>query len=245
MAMKENKYDDAKFFDRYRQMPRSVKGLNAAGEWYAFRKMFPSLKDKRVLDLGCGFGWHCQFAAGQGAKSVVGVDISEKMLEVARNKATFSIVKYLRSAIEDLDFPPDSFDVVISSLAFHYIKSFSDVCEKVNNCLIPGGDFVFSVEHPIFTAYGNQDWYYDENGNRLYWPVDRYFSEGIREASFLGEKVLKYHKMVTTYVTTLLNMGYQLTGLVEPRPDPKILEVHPEYQDEMRRPMFLLVSAKK
>lgn len=66
--------------------PRSVAGLSAAGEWHELRRMLPDFKGKRVLDIGCGFGWHCIYAAEQGAKEVIGTDISEKMLAVAREK---------------------------------------------------------------------------------------------------------------------------------------------------------------
>ncbi|MDQ0875695.1 SAM-dependent methyltransferase [Paenibacillus sp. V4I3] len=71
--MKQNKYDDLGFFEKYSEMPRSIGGLNAAGEWPVLRTMIPALRDKRVLDLGCGFGWHCQYAREQQARSVVGV----------------------------------------------------------------------------------------------------------------------------------------------------------------------------
>lgn len=243
--MKENKYDDPEFFDQYSKMNRSIKGLAGAGEWHIFRAMLPSLKNKRVLDLGCGYGWHCQYAAERGADLVIGTDISEKMLEVAREKTTYLQVEYKHIAIEDIDFSENSFDVVLSSLAFHYIESFEQICQKVKQCLISGGDFVFSVEHPIFTAYGTQDWYYDEQGNRLHWPVDRYFSEGERTTVFLEKEVIKYHKTLTTYVETLLENNFELTGLREPEPDLKILEQHPEYKDELRRPMILLISARK
>ena len=60
--MKENKYDDEKFFHQYSQMSRSVDGLKGAGEWHVLQKMLPDFQGKRVLDLGCGFGWHCQYA---------------------------------------------------------------------------------------------------------------------------------------------------------------------------------------
>mgnify|MGYP002317630958 CR=1 FL=1 len=73
--MKENKYDDPIFFDKYSRMPRSKEGLDAAGEWHVLRRMLPPFEGKRVLDLGCGFGWHCRYAAEQGATSVVGVDL--------------------------------------------------------------------------------------------------------------------------------------------------------------------------
>ena len=61
--MKQNIYDDPGFFERYSAMPRSVEGLRQAGEWHELRAMLPPLKDKSFLDLGCGFGWHCRFAA--------------------------------------------------------------------------------------------------------------------------------------------------------------------------------------
>jgi len=80
----ENKYDDPLFFYKYSQMDRSSKGLAAAGEWRTLQGMLPGFEGKRVLDLGCGYGWHCAYAAAKKAKSVVGIDISKLMLEKAR-----------------------------------------------------------------------------------------------------------------------------------------------------------------
>ena len=104
---------------------------------------------------------------------------------------------------------------------------------------------MFSVEHPIFTASGTQDWFYDEQGNILHWPVDRYSNEGLRKSIFLGEEVLKYHKTLTTYVNGLIKAGFEITGLVEPRPEEHLLQKNPGSIDELRRPMMLLISARK
>ncbi|QQO10113.1 class I SAM-dependent methyltransferase [Breznakiella homolactica] len=242
--MKENKYDDDTFFAQYKKMPRSVDGLNAAGEWHELKKMLPDLRGKRVLDLGCGFGWHCRYAADQGAFSVVGVDISEKMLAEAREKTTSPKVTYINKAIEDAYFDSNSFDVVLSSLAFHYLESFEEIAGRVSSWLDEGGSFIFSAEHPVFTAQGKQAWYYDDAGNILHWPVDRYFSEGSRKAVFLGEEITKYHKTLTTYITTLLDQGFTITGFAEPKPEPAMLKQIPEMKNELRRPMMFLVSAK-
>lgn len=87
--MKENRYDDAVFFEKYSQVNRSRQGLSGAGEWGAFKKLLPDFAGKRVLDLGCGYGWHCMYAAEQGASSVVGIDLSERMLSVARENQNF------------------------------------------------------------------------------------------------------------------------------------------------------------
>lgn len=243
--MKQNRYEDTAFFTKYSEMERSKKGLEGAGEWHELKRMLPDFHDKRVLDLGCGFGWHCRYAIEHGARSVVGIDISQKMLDEARSRTETDLIEYLCMPIEDIDFPPDSFDVVISSLAFHYIQSFEDIIGRIHRCLSQGGDFVFSVEHPIFTAQGSQDWYYDHQKKALHWPVDHYFREGARTAIFLGEEVIKYHKTLTTYVQNLLRAGFSITGIVEPQPTEDSLLAVAEMAEELRRPMMLLLSAKK
>lgn len=243
--MKENKYDDERFFSQYSQMSRSTQGLKGAGEWHELKKLLPDFDGKRVLDLGCGFGWHCRYAVERGAASALGIDLSEKMLEKAREINTSPRIEYKRMAVEDFDFRPDTFDVVISSLTFHYLESFDPVCAGVSRCLSDGGSFVFSVEHPVFTAYGSQDWVYDAEGKPLHWPVDRYFSQGLRHARFLGEDVSKYHKTLTTYINGPLKAGLRITDVVEPRPDESMLDTIPGMRDELRRPMMLLVAARK
>lgn len=243
--MKQNKYDDPTFFANYSQMARSIGGLNEAGEWPAFRALLPQLRDKRVLDLGCGFGWHCRYAREQQAHSVVGIDLSEKMLARARECNSDPAIEYRRLAIEDIDFAAETFDVALSSLALHYVERFDLVCQKVHHCLVPAGAFVLSVEHPVFTARAAQDWYYGQHGERLHWPVDQYQDEGPRQARFLDHDVVKYHRTIATYVNTLLDAGFTLTKLFEPYPTPELLNAHPGWQDETRRPMFLLISAVK
>jgi SAM-dependent methyltransferase len=243
--MKQNKYDDPSFFANYSQMARSIGGLDAAGEWPAFRALLPELRSKKVLDLGCGFGWHCRYVREQGAQSVIGVDISKKMIERARESTNDSAVEYRQLAIEDIDFSTGEFDVVISSLALHYVDRFDVVCRKVHHCLVQEGTFVLSVEHPIFSALAAQDWYYSQYGERLHWPVDHYQEEGLRQAQFLDHDVVKYHRTVATYLNTLISSGFTIIKLSEPQPTQEMLDKHPEMLDETRRPMFLLIAVVK
>lgn len=243
--MKQNKYDDMQFFSAYEKMPRSVQGLDAAGEWHVLKTLLPDLKNKHVLDLGCGFGWHCRYARAQQAKSVIGVDISEKMLEKAQEKTDDPFISYLKIPIEDIQFSASQFDVVLSSLAIHYLQNFEALCKKVYTYLKPGGSFVFSVEHPIFTSRDEQDWYNDEQGNRLHWPVDHYQTEGIRETTFLTENVIKYHRTLSTYMNDLIQVGFTIRAVKEPMPSEEMLQTIPSMQDELRRPMFLMIVAEK
>ncbi|MEK5642659.1 SAM-dependent methyltransferase [Paenibacillus rhizosphaerae] len=242
--MKQNKYDDSAFFSAYKEMPRSIGGLGAAGEWHEFKVLLPDLQGKSVLDLGCGFGWHCRYAREQHAAEVVGVDISAKMLESAREQTDDPAITYLQAPIEDIDFPDGHFDVVLSSLAFHYVQSFDPVCQKVHSCLKQGGTFVFSVEHPIFTSRPEQEWILDDQGSPLYWPVDHYQDEGVRNTAFLTDHVIKYHRTLSTYINDLIRTGFAITAVREPLPDPKLMH-HPGMKDETRRPMFLILSAEK
>lgn len=195
--------------------------------------------------MGCGFGWHCQYAVDNGAVFVVGIDISQKMIEKAKQITNTDVIKYVCMPIEEISFSDNSFDVVISSLTFHYLESFDDILKKINKILITGGDFVFSVEHPIFTAKGSQDWIYDDKGNPLHWPVDKYYTEGLRHATFLGEKVIKYHNTLTTYLNSLIKNGFEITAVVEPAPTKEAIASILEMADELRRPIMLLVSSQK
>lgn len=242
--MSHNIYDNETFFEKYSQMDRSTKGLAGAGEWETLQQLLPDFNGKRVLDLGCGFGWHCQYAVEHGAQAVIGVDVSEKMLAVAKEK-TDARISYLHIPIEEIAFDEQSFDVVVSSLALHYIESFAQIAQKVAQCLVPNGEFIFSVEHPVFTAYGSQDWKYNEDGSIAHFPVDRYFFEGERKANFLGEEVVKHHKTLTTYLQGLIAEGFEITGVVEPQPAKHLLETVDGMKDELRRPMMLIISAKK
>ncbi|MDR2083611.1 MAG: class I SAM-dependent methyltransferase [Bacteroidales bacterium] len=243
--MKENKYDESVFFEQYKKMNRSLKGLEGAGEWYILKEMLPDFTGKEVLDLGCGFGWHCRYAMENGAKSVIGIDISGNMLKEARKINNLKGIDYIKKALEEVDYPAEKFDIVLSSLTFHYIESLDIINQNVYKWLKPNGNFIFTVEHPVFTAFGSQDWIYGDNGEKLFWPVDNYFMEGKREAVFLGENIIKYHRTLTTYLSGLLKQGFKIKEINEPKPSEKMLNELSEMQDELRRPMMLLISAEK
>ncbi|BCA86582.1 methyltransferase [Enterococcus saigonensis] len=239
----KNIYDNENFFYKYSQMSRSQKGLAGAGEWQTFQKLLPNFNGKSVLDLGCGYGWHCLYAAEHGAKNITGVDLSQKMLTVARQKTKAYPIHYVQDDIATVSFLADSFDIVISSLAIHYVADFASLIANIKKYLKPEGILLFSVEHPAFTAEGSEDWYYDVQGNKLHYPLDNYFTEGLRETNFLEEKVVKYHRTLTTYLQTLLKNNFILLDVVEPMP-PKDMLCEPGMKDELRRPMMLLVKAK-
>ena len=240
----KNEYDNENFFQEYAKMSRSREGLKAAGEWHQFKPLFPPLQGKNVLDLGCGYGWHCTFAAEQGVVRVLGLDLSEKMIEEAKKRNAGEKIEYSFCGIEEYEYPKNMWDCVISNLALHYIEDIENVFQRVCTTLKPGGTFIFNMEHPVFTAGVGQDWVYAEDGTPQYWPVDHYFISGERSTHFLGCEVVKQHHTLTQILMGLLNNGFELEVVEEAEPSEEMLHI-PGMKDEVRRPMMLLVKARR
>ena len=163
-----NIYDNKDFFKEYSKMPRSRKGLGGAGEWHQLKELFPDMKNKTILDLGCGYGWHCKYAAENGAKQILGIDLSENMIREAKKKNNDPKIKYEVCGLDNFSYPKNTFDCVVSNLVLHYINDLDEIYKKVYRTLKPGGTFIFNIEHPIFTGSVNQEWIYGSDGSIQY-----------------------------------------------------------------------------
>lgn len=239
-----NIYDDKNFFDQYAKMSRSRQGLSGAGEWYQFKALFPDLNGKSVLDLGCGYGWHCKYAVECGAKQVLGIDLSEKMIQESNEKNADPKITYRVCGLDEYDYPTDSYDCVISNLVLHYFADIDSILRKIYSTLKSDGVFLLNIEHPVFTAGVNQDWIYDSDGKPQYWPVDDYFYPGERVTRFLGKTVIKQHHTLTQILMGLISAGFRLEVVEEAMPSADSMKI-PGMSDEMRRPMMLLIKALK
>ena len=242
----QNIYDDPTFFAGYAALREAESGLNTVLEQPALARLLPpSLAGLRILDLGCGFGDFARTARARGAASVVGIDVSEKMLAEARRRTEDSAIRYERAAIEALAVENGAFDLAVSSLALHYVADYPAAVRRIAAALAPGGRFVFSVEHPICTAMGVYEWHRDDTGTELHWPVDRYREEGRRDTRWFVDGVVKYHRTIASYVNGLVEAGLALARLEEPEAEPAALAARPELALQRRRPPFLLLAADK
>ena len=99
----------------------------------------------------------------------MGVDISQKMLEVARAENSDPNITYLNLPMENISEIGETFDVAVSSLALHYVEDFDGVVRDVYEMLNEDGVFVFSQENPLNTCFSGGDrWTRDEKGQKLY-----------------------------------------------------------------------------
>jgi len=156
--MKQNIYDDESFFYPYLNLRKKSLGLNDVLEIPAFRSLLPDLTGKEILDLGCGFGQACKWYVAQGAKNVVGIDISHKIINIAKKEFCDDRIIYECIPMEDVNFTNEKFDLVFSSLAFHYIADYNTLTKKISTWLKPDGFFNFFTGAPTCNskkgAYG-------------------------------------------------------------------------------------------
>jgi 2-polyprenyl-3-methyl-5-hydroxy-6-metoxy-1,4-benzoquinol methylase len=242
----QNIYDDPAFFAGYSTLERFGSGWERAAERADFLGLLPGVAGHRVLDLGCGAGQLARHLAVSGAADVVGVDISERMLALARAEWAHPRVRYQRGALETVEFPPARFDLVVSSLAFHYVEDYAGLMRRIAAWLAPGGALVYSTEHPIYTArLPGEGWVLDGAGHRTGWMIDRYADEGPREERWYVAGVRKVHRTLAALVNGLVDAGLVVDRLLEPVPGEPWLRDHPQAADERRRPVFLLVRARR
>jgi SAM-dependent methyltransferase len=242
--MTQNIYDDEEFFAEYSRLRRSLEGLDGAPEWPALRALLPNLSGLKVLDLGCGFGWFCRWARQQGAAQVSGIDVSEKMLTRARAEGDDPAITYARADLEHLELEPQSFDLVYSSLALHYVENLGRLTSQIYSAVVTGGRLVFSVEHPIFTAPSEPNWSLNATGCKI-WPVDGYLDEGPRSTNWLAKGVIKQHRTLATYINMLVGIGFAISHVEEWGPTEEQITAQPKWADERQRPPFLLIAATR
>jgi ubiquinone/menaquinone biosynthesis C-methylase UbiE len=241
----QNIYDDPRFFEGYRRMREGSFTMNELVEQPALRACLPALEGLDVLELGCGMGHMSVLLAEKGA-SVLATDASERMLSVARRDRAHERIKYLRCAMEDLEFADRVFDLVVGSLCVHYVEDYPTLVRKVARWLKSGGRFVYSLEHPTATAPKDpeSDWVEDGEGNRLFWPVYGYGDEGPREQTWYVEGVVKHHRKVSTLVNGLVAAGLTIERLEE-LPEVVPPGNRPVFPENRQRPSVLILSSTK
>jgi 2-polyprenyl-3-methyl-5-hydroxy-6-metoxy-1,4-benzoquinol methylase len=242
----QNIFDNQEFFDYYRALRNNPMSANNVVEKPALFSLAPDLKGKTVLDLGCGYGEHCVGFLNLGAANVVGIDISEKMLEVAKNENSAPGIEYLNISMTDISEITEKFDVVFSSLAVHYIEDFDKLVKDVCNILNDGGYFVFSQEHPLTTALTTEDyWTKDADDEILHYNLTTYTQEGERKVSWFVNGIVKYHRTFSTIINTLTGAGFKLEQMLEPVPSEDIMNQIPNYKRYIHKPDFLFVKVRK
>ena len=247
MDKEQNIFDNQAFFDGYKALRDRDDNMNVLLEQPAMSRLLPDMKGKTVLDLGCGYGHNCVDFVEKGAAEVVGVDISEKMLEIARAESAHEKIKYVNMSMTDIKSLNMSFDVIYSSLAFHYVEDFAGFAENLYSVLNSGGWLLFSQEHPIETATvdGKDHFNCNEKGERVSYTFSDYNRPGKRVVSWFVDGVVKYHRPLGAIITALAKAGFVIDTVEEPVPEEWAVNRRPSLSGEFIRSNFLIVRARK
>lgn len=151
-------------------------------------------------------------------------------------------------AMEDIDKLEGKFDVVISSLAIHYVKDYDKLIKDIYNLLNKDGILIFSIDHPLRIANKFEPWMkknYTEINGKWFLLVSDYNREGVREKEWNGVMVQKYHRNFSSLINGLVKSGFKIDKILEPLPDKETIKIIPKYVNQYDRPYFLFIRAKK
>ena len=216
-----------------------TKPHNAYYERPATLSLLREVGGRRVLDAGCGPGVYAEILADRDAE-VVGFDASEKMVGLAKDRLR-GRAEFFRANLEDTwDRLDDaSFDLAVCALAMDYVRDWRAPLSEFRRVLRPVGRLVFSVEHPASTfvrhVYKGDGNYFETEAVDTEWTG---FSERVWMPS--------YRRSLGDMIGAILGCGFDLAGLVEPRPDERFRRADPEEHEKLSRmPGFLCFEVRK
>ncbi|MDQ3799439.1 MAG: class I SAM-dependent methyltransferase [Acidobacteriota bacterium] len=217
-----------------------TKPHNAYYERPATLSLLPEIEGKTILDAGCGPGVYSEWLIERGARRVFGIDASPKMLKLARQRLGGAANVEFREANmnEPLDFiESESFDLVLSPLAVDYVADWRGLFREFYRVLRAGGHFVFSIHHPFF--------------DYQYFKSDNYFRTEIVGVEWKGFGEVRvympsYRRPLEEAVNPLVEAGFRLEKILEPKATEKLKETDPKHYAELsREPCFLCIRAKR
>lgn len=243
---KQNIYDNEAFFNGYLHLRENTDSANNLEEKPVVFSMLGTIKGKSIIDLGCGYGENCRAFSKMDCARIVGIDISQRMLEVAKTENSAQNIQYLNIPMENIQSLNERFDIAVSSLAMHYIKNYNELIKGVYSSLNPGGIFVFSQEHPLTTApIAGAKWIKGTDGNVDHYCLTDYTRTGERTVSWIVDGVIKYHRTFSELINGLVSAGFVIMEMEEPIPTLETIRRLPQYNKDLHKPNFLIIKAKK
>jgi ubiquinone/menaquinone biosynthesis C-methylase UbiE len=179
--------------------------LNGFYERPAMLNLAGDVRDRRILDAGCGSG-PLAAALGERGASVTGFDSSEAMVNLARKRLGEGAELLVADLGRPLPFADDTFDDVVASLVFHYLEDWVGPLTEMRRVLRPEGRLIMSVNHPILYPWTNP-------GTDYFKPVK--YSD---EHTFNGQPatLTYWHRPLHAMTDAFSKAGFQIEVLSEP-----------------------------
>lgn len=171
-------------------------GKNEDNSRKFIKKCLPDLKNKIVLDLGCGSGKDILIYEGLGAKEIYGLDSSKVMISEAKR----SVKNPNNLIVGDMNSTPFKnkfFDIIIGRFSIHYAQNRGDTYLEISRILKKNGILILIVPHPI--------WSFMQLGGK------NYLEKGLIKIKLYGNKVpIKYpnHILKDYFPETFFRLFY-------------------------------------
>jgi SAM-dependent methyltransferase len=151
----------------------------------------------------------------------------------------------VRSGASGLPFPDRCFDAVIACLVFEHIRAVDEALAEVGRVLVPGGRFVFMLNHPLLQTPGS-GWIDDTILDEQYWRIGPYLVEDDSIEEVAKDVFIPFiHRPLSRYVNGLVAAGLLVTRMEEPAPPPGFIARAAEYRDAATIPRLLLLRSEK
>ena len=184
-------------------------------------RLLSPLKNKKIIELGCGQGYFSRALAKEGA-DVTATDISKELIAIAKENARGEInPRYETLSADNLvTIPSGTYDIALIVLALQNIKDLGKTIEECRRVLIKGGKLVFVLNHPSFRIPQASSWGWDEEAKSQYRRVDKYLSESNSKIDMHPGKEKKsftysFHRPLQVYMKALGKHGFATTRLEE------------------------------
>lgn len=206
---------------------------NAHYERPAVISLLPPLREKSVLDVGCGSGWYAEHLLSEDA-IVTAFDFDEDFVALTEARVQGRARVLQADLAEPLAFAEDeSFDLVVAPLVLHYLHDWLEPLKELRRVLKPGGHLVFSTHHPF------NDW-------KLFEREDYFAVELLEDEWDNFGKITFYRRPLTVISSDLADAGFFIDRLLEPRPTQAFEDANPSaYRRLCTNPWFLAVRARK
>ena len=235
-------YDNQDFFDKYTAIRKSGTSANDLLEKPIINQLVGTVKNKVVLDLGCGDGLYGKELLNKGAQSYLGIDGSKNMYDLAKRNLKGFNAELLQQDIENIELESNKYDLIISRLVFHYIQNPTPLLKQIQQSLTKDGTFVLSIEHPIITSCYDA---YHKKIHRTKWIVDNYFSDGERINNWNDKNVIKYHKTIEQYWKLFQQTDFVVNEIRESKPIEENYEDGHDFKRRLRVPLFMMFGLGK
>jgi ubiquinone/menaquinone biosynthesis C-methylase UbiE len=224
-----------------------------------FFNMLPNVEGLSGLDIGCGEGHNTRLLVGCGAH-VTAIDISEKFIQYAKQSEEQDPlgIDYRIASATDLPFNDATFDFAVAFMSLMDISETDCVLSEAHRVLKPGGFLQFSIEHPCFSTPHRRnlrneegltyaievgDYFHNLKGEITEWifgAAPPELRKGLRKF-----KTPRFTRTVSQWLNLLIDTGFLLERIEEPRPSDETVKSCPDMQDAQIVAYFLHIRSRK